>query len=250
VHATLAIIVPVYEEGENIEKLIRLVEAFVRTPHQLVIVYDREHDNTLPVAKQLMPEFPSITLMRNCHGDGHGVVNAIKTGFYETGADYVALFTGDCTDQPDAIIPMLSLALQGNDLVSGTRYSKGGRKHGGPWLQTKLSAWGNLLFQRLTGLPIADPTYSFKLYSRPLLDSIQIEGRGGWAISFEMAIKAHLAGFRMAELGTVWVDRQLGESKFRLGLWLPEYLKLFFWGFWRINVKRCRGVPAGAMEAE
>ena len=245
---SLAIVVPVYEEGENIEKAIRLLEASVSTPHQVVIVYDHEDDNTLPVVKRLMVEFPSVALMRNCCGDGSGVVNAIKTGFYATQSDHVCLFTGDCTDQPDAIAPMYALALAGNDLVSGSRYSLGGRKYGGPWFQTKLSKWGNLLFRNLTGLPLADPTYSFKLYSRRLLDSIKIEGHGGWAISFELSIKAHLAGFRMAEVGTVWADRQLGESKFRLLPWLPAYLKWFLWGFWRINSRRWRAAQSGAFE--
>ena len=244
----LAVVVPVYEEGENIEKVVRLIEGLVRVPHQLVIVYDHEDDNTLPVVTPLALEFPSIELMRNRHGNGAGVVNAIKTGFYETRSDYVCLFTGDCTDQPDAIVPMFSLASKGYDLVSGTRYRQGGRKQGGPWIQTKLSKWGNLVFRKLTGLPLSDPTYSFKLYSRRLLDSIEIEGQGGWAISFELSIKAHLAGFRMAEVGTVWVDRQFGESKFRLARWLPAYLKWFCWGVWRINLRRWRGTVSGVME--
>jgi dolichol-phosphate mannosyltransferase len=235
---TLAITVPVYQEAENIEKMIRLVEGAVSVPHQLVIIYDREEDNTLPVVKRLMPEFPNIALLRNCQGDGVGVVNAIKTGFYETQSDYVCLVTGDCTDQPDAIVPMFTLALSGNDLVSGSRYSKGGKKVGGPWIQTKLSKWGNLTFRTVTGLPISDPTYSFKMYSRRLLDSIAMEGQGGWAISFEMSIKAQLAGFQMAEVGTVWLDRELGESKFQLMGWLPVYLKWFVRGFWQINVQR------------
>jgi len=244
----LAITVPVYQEAESIEKMIRLLEGAVSVPHQLVIVYDHEDDNTLPVVKRLMPEFPNIALLRNCQGNGVGVVNAIKTAFYATQTGYVCLVTGDCTDQPDAIVPMFKLALMGNHLVSGTRYRKGGMKLGGPWIQTKLSKWGNLTFQALTGLPISDPTYSFKLYSRRLLQSIAIGGQGGWAISFEMSIKAQLAGFRMAEVGTIWVDRELGESKFRLLGWLPVYLKWFAWGFWKINFMRLRG--AGSREGE
>jgi glycosyltransferase involved in cell wall biosynthesis len=238
---SLAITVPVYQEAENIENMIRQLEACVSVPHQLAIVYDREDDNTLPVVRELMREFPNISLLRNCHGSGVGVVNAIKTGFYETRSDYVCLVTGDCTDQPDAIVPMFELALSGNDLVSGTRYRKGGRKIGGPWVQTQLSRWGNWWFGKLTGLPIGDPTYSFKLYSRRLLDAVTIETEGGWAISFELSIKAHLAGFQMGEVGTRWLDRQLGESKFRLAGWLPEYLKWFAWGCWKINLRRCRG---------
>jgi hypothetical protein len=93
-------------------------------------------------------------------------------------------------------------------------------------------------------LPISDPTYSFKLYSRRFLDAATITTEGGWAISFELSIKAHLAGFPMAEVGTLWLDRQLGESKFRLAGWLPVYLKLFAWGCWKINLQRFRA-PRG-----
>ena len=236
----LAVVIPIYEEKESIEKMLRAIESSLPAPHLLVMVYDHEEDTSLPILRRLMREFPNIELMRNSHGDGRGVVNAIKTGFYRTRTDFVCLVTGDCTDQPDAIAPMFALAQKGYGLVSGSRYSKGGRKVGGPWMQTKLSRWGNLAFRTRTGLPIADPTYSFKLYSRRLLDSVTIEGRGGWAISFEISIKAHLAGFRMAELGTVWLDRQLGESKFRLARWLPAYAHWFFWGLWRMNLKRWR----------
>jgi hypothetical protein len=176
------------------------------------------------------------------------VVNAVKTGFYETKSDYVCLVTGDCTDQPEAIMPMFALALAGNDLVSGTRYRKGGRKVGGPWVQTQLSRSGNWCFGKLTGLPLSDATYQFRIYSRRLLNSVAIETEGGWAISFELSIKAQLGGFRMAEVGTVWMDRQLGESKFRLAGWLPAYARLFAWGCWEINRKRWQTLRCHAAE--
>src|ERR1700739_4308161 len=203
---SLAIVVPVYHEGENIEKLIRVVEALVRIPHELVVVYDFDEDNTLPAVRMLQPEFPNVKLLKNSQGNGLGVVNAIKTGFYNTLSAYVCLFTGDCTDPPDAVVPMYNRACAGYDVVSGARYIKGGRKYGGPWVQTKLSKWGNWLFKTLTAFPLCDPTYSFKIYSRRLLQSISIESDAGWVISLEISIKAVLAGLRMTEYPTIWVD--------------------------------------------
>jgi hypothetical protein len=138
--------------------------------------------------------------------------------------------------------------LAGNDLVSGTRYRKGGRKVGGPWVQTQLSRSGNWCFGKLTGLPLSDATYQFRIYSRRLLNSVAIETEGGWAISFELSIKAQLGGFRMAEVGTVWMDRQLGESKFRLAGWLPAYARLFAWGCCEINRKRWQTLRCHAAE--
>jgi dolichol-phosphate mannosyltransferase len=242
----LTIAVPVYEEADNIEKLVRTVEALVRIPHELAIVYDHDGDNTLPVVRALETEFPNIVLMKNRFGNGKGVVNAVRTGLYGTGSAYVCIVTADSTDPPDAVVPMYALARQGYELVSGSRYAKGGRKYGGPWFQTKLSRWGNGLFRMLTGFPLSDPTYSLKMYSRGLLNSIQVEGEGGWALSFELSIKAYLQGFRMTEIGTVWVDRQIGESKFRLTGWFPVYAKWFFYGLWEINRRRWGGgIPGG-----
>jgi dolichol-phosphate mannosyltransferase len=239
--APLTIAVPVYEEADNIEKLVRTVEALVRLPHELAIIYDRDEDNTLPVARRLAREFPNIRLMKNRFGNGKGVVNAVRTGLYGTSSDYVCIVTADSTDPPEAVVRMYSLALQGYDLVSGSRYGKGGRKYGGPWFQTKLSKWGNGAFQALTGFPISDPTYSLKMYRRGLLNSVTVESEGGWALSFELSIKAYLQGFRLTEIGTVWVDRQFGKSKFRLTGWFPVYAKWFFYGLWEINRRRWSG---------
>ena len=177
-NVSLTIAVPVYEEAENIEKLVRTVEALVRLPHELAIIYDHDEDNTLPVARALESEFPNIKLMKNRFGNGKGVVNAVRTGLYGTSSDYVCIMTADSTDPPDAVARMYSLARQGYDLVSASRYSKGGKKYGGPWFQTILSKWGNAVFQALTGFPIGDPTYSLKMYSRGLLNASQSRGRG------------------------------------------------------------------------
>lgn len=235
---SLSIAVPVYQESENIEKVVRVLEALVRIPHELVIIYDFDEDNTLPVLRFLQREFDNIVLMRNSYGKGRGVVNAIKTGFYETKSELVCLFTGDLTDQPEAIVTMYRKMQEGYDVVSGARYIKGGRKHGGPWLQTRLSRWGNWLFQHLTNFPLSDATYSFKMYRRCVLDAIEIESDAGWVISLEVCVKAYLKGFRMAEIPTVWVDRQLGESKFQLQKWLPTYIKWFCLGVYSINRRK------------
>lgn len=248
-NVSLTIAVPVHEEAENIEKLVRTVEALVRLPHELAIVYDHDEDNTLPVVRALQTEFPNIKLMKNRFGSGKGVVNAVSTGLYGTSSDFVCIMTADSTDPPDAVVRMYSLAQQGYDLVSGSRYSGGGKKYGGPWFQTVLSKCGNGVFCALTGFPIGDPTYSLKMYSRGLLNEVKVEEDGGWALSFELSVRAYLQGFRMTEIGTVWVDRQLGESKFRLAGWFPVYAKWFFYGVWEINRRRWSGRISGAREA-
>jgi len=220
----LSIVIPVYNEGDSIEKVIRVLEAFVRMDHELVIVYDFDDDDDCPVVRSLQGEFPAARLHKNEFGRG------VVSGFKAARGDYVCLFTGDCTDQPEAIPKMVDLMDRGYDLVSGSRYIRGGVKYGGPWLQTQFSYWGNILFQRFTGLPLHDITYSFKLYRREVLQTCAPKYDAGWVVSLDLGIQAALRGYRMAEIPTMWIDRQIGESKFQMQRWLPIYLKLFFSG--------------------
>lgn len=108
----LSILVPVYEEGENIDKVVRVVECLVRIPHELLVVYDHDEDGTLPVLRELSRQFPNIRMVKNCHG--RGVVNAVKTGFSQSDSGMACLFTGDLTDQPEAINAMVKKMTEEN----------------------------------------------------------------------------------------------------------------------------------------
>jgi glycosyltransferase involved in cell wall biosynthesis len=234
----VTIVVPVFEEAENIEKTVRILEALVRIPHELLVVYDSENDGTLPVVRPLQREFPAVRLVKNQVGDGRGVINALRTGFRDANGEFVCVFTADGTDQPEAIPKMVALLENGYDLVSGARYVKGAKKYGGGLVQSMLSRCGNLLMQQLSGFPLSDATYSFKIYRKTLLDTIEIESTQGWVLSFEIALKAYLAGARMIEIPTLWVDRHLGTSQFRLAAWLPAYIGWFVKGLYWVNRKR------------
>lgn len=232
----VSIIIPVYDEAATIAKTLKVLNCLVNVPHEVVIVYDSDDDSTVPVVKQLQGQIPTLRLQKNIYGPG--VVNAIKTGFRMSRCHAVCIYTADFTDQPEAIDAMYAEIQRGFDVVSGARYIPGGQKYGGPWLQTKLSRIGNWLFQALTDFPLSDITYSFKMYRRGVLEAIEIEYDAGWVISFEISVQAYLKGFRFTEIPAVWIARQLGESKFSLGRWLPAYLRWFGYGVWTINAKR------------
>lgn len=232
----VSIIIPVFNEAETIEKTIKVLNCLVNTPHEVIIVYDSEHDNTVPVVQRLCSSIPTLQLQKNVYGAG--VVNAIKTGFKMSRCQGVCIYTADFTDQPDAIDIMYQGIQNGYDVVSGARYIPGGHKYGGPWLQTILSRMGNWLFRILTDFPLSDITYSFKMYRREVLDTIEITYDAGWVISFEICVQAYLKGFKFTEIPAVWIARQYGESKFALGKWLPAYLRWFSYGVWHINKVR------------
>ena len=146
----LTILIPIYEEAESIEKVVRLIGAFVRIPHEMLLIYDFEGDSTLKELERLKPEFPSLRWKKNIYGNG--VLNAIKTGFDSFTTDVIIFFSGDASDAPDMIVPLYEMVAAGCAIASGTRYTKGGHKYGGPVLQTYLSKLGNAGFQRMTGV--------------------------------------------------------------------------------------------------
>jgi hypothetical protein len=133
---------------------------------------------------------------------------------------------------------MLALMRQGCDFVSVTRYAHGGRRLGGSLIGGILSRTANWLFHHLVRSPFTDVTTGCKMFRRDLFEKFQLESRPvGWVFAFEMAIKAQLLGVRLGEVPLVSIDRLFGgQSSFRLGPWLVEYLRWFLWGLrktWR-----------------
>src|SRR6185369_2005225 len=164
----LAVILPVYNEGDAVEPVLRALSAGVKTPHELVVVYDFDGDTTVPVIARLEPEIPGLRGLRN--DLGRGVLNAMKAGIAGTSAPYVLISMADGSDDPAAVDRMVELAKGGADVVSASRYMRGGRQIGGPPLKRLLSRIAGLSLHWVARVPTHDPTNNFKLYSRSFLD--------------------------------------------------------------------------------
>jgi dolichol-phosphate mannosyltransferase len=220
---SLSIVVPVYNEGENVVPTLRgVVEKTHARPLEVIIVHDLDEDTTVPVVERLRAEMPELRLHKNTLG--RGVLNAIKSGLAAAGAPYVLVTMGDGSDDPNDIDSMVELARGGADVVAGSRYMRGGRQIGGPLLKRSMSRAAGLSLHWLGGLPIHDATSNFRLYSRRLLDQVTIESTGGFELGIELTVKAYLLGMRVAEVPTTWRDRTAGQSRFKLWKWLPRYL--------------------------
>jgi hypothetical protein len=194
----------------------------VSTPHELVVVYDFDGDTTVPVIARLAPEIPGLRGLRN--DLGRGVLNAMKAGIAGTSAPYVLISMADGSDEPHVVDPMVALARGGADVVSASRYMRGGRQIGGPALKRLMSRTAGLTLHWFAGVPTHDPTNNFKLYSRRFLDSVTIESTAGFELALELTVKATIARRRVAEVPTTWRDRTAGQSNFKLRKWLPHYL--------------------------
>jgi dolichol-phosphate mannosyltransferase len=220
----LGIIIPVYNEGENISQTIQAIEANVRTPHAIYIVFDFDEDNTLPPARRIQEEGIDLVLLKNSAGR---VVNAIKKGLKEAKEEYLLVTMADLSDDYGVADQMMSHAEKGSDVVCGSRYAKGGKQIGGPFLKKILSRMAGLSLWYIAGIPTSDVTNSFKLYRKEMVDALTIESNGGFEIGMEIVIKAHFSGFRVTEIPCTWQNRQKGVSRFRILHWLPKYMKWY-----------------------
>jgi glycosyltransferase involved in cell wall biosynthesis len=218
----LAIILPVYNEGPAVEPVLRGLADAVKTPHELVVVYDFDGDTTVPVVAGLAGELPALRGLRN--DLGRGVLNAMKAGIAGTTAPYVLISMADGSDDPHAVDRMVALAKGGADVVAASRYMRGGRQIGGPPLKRLMSRVAGLTLHWFARVPTHDPTNNFKLYSRQFLDSTTIESTAGFELALELTVKATIARRAIAEIPTTWRDRTAGTSNFRLRKWLPHYL--------------------------
>ncbi len=225
----LSIVVPVYNEGENVVPTLRgIVEETKTRPLEVLVVHDFDEDTTVPVVKRLQSELPQLRLYRNTLG--RGVLNAMKSGLRAARAPYVLITMGDGSDNAADIDPMYQLARGGADVVAGSRYMRGGHQVGGPLLKRTMSRTAGLSLYWLGGLPVHDATSNFRLYSKRLLNQVTIESRGGFELGLELTVKAYRLGMPVAEVPTTWRDRTAGESRFKLWQWLPRYLHWYWRG--------------------
>lgn len=223
--AKTQLVVPVYNEGENARILYNRLQTDGVEFDSLKYVYDFEADNTLPVINELKQLDPRVSAEKNNYGKG--AVNALRWGFAHAGPGPVLVIMGDNSDKLSIIPALVSEWQQGASIVSPSRYMKGGEQHGGGFLKSTLSRVAGVSL-KLLGFPTADPTNNFKLYDGAWLSQQTIESVGGFEIALELCYKAYAQGKKITEVPTVWTDRELGESRFRLFHWLPHYLKWYF----------------------
>jgi dolichol-phosphate mannosyltransferase len=225
----IAIIIPVYNEAENIAKTLDSLQTGLKqcpASFSVNIVFDRDDDNTLPQVDKISPRYPfPIHKIKN---SGVGVCQAIKTGLKESEGDHCLVTMADMSDDYGALPGMVESAQKGADLVCGSRYVKGGKVHGGPVIKKFLSMFAGTSSHFLTGIPTHDITNSYKLYNKKMLGLIEIESANGFELGMEIAVKAWIQGFKITEVPCQWWDRTAGTSRFKLLAWLPSYLRWYF----------------------
>lgn len=226
----LSILMPVRNEGLNLKIMLKILRAVLEIEHEVLVVVDTETDDSIAVVRAMQAEYPNLILIVNRYG--RGVTNAIHAGVDAARGENILIFAADEVGPVLAIEDMLALMDGGAEFVSCTRYAHGGRRLGGSVVGQVLSRIANRLFHAISGCALTDATTGIKMMKRPAYYALELSARPvGWAVAFEMSIKAQAKGMRLGEVPIISVDRLYGgKSTFRVGAWSKEYMRWFVWG--------------------
>jgi hypothetical protein len=133
----------------------------------------------------------------------------------------------DSSDDLSEVDAMFEKTVQGSDIICGSRYMKGGNQTGSPRFKEFLSRTAGKSLCWITGIPTHDPTNSFKMYRKSVLQDIITESNGGFEIGMEIVVKAFLNGHKTGGVPSIWRDITAGTSRFRLFKWLPKYMRWY-----------------------
>jgi dolichol-phosphate mannosyltransferase len=221
------IVIPVYNEGNNIVHVLSSFEEHVTRPIRVLICYDFDGDDTLPAVRSRNWPFP-VELVRN---RGRGAHAAILTGFAHLAADCAVVFPADDTVNARILDMMAAQFENGSEIVAASRFIRGGSMVGCPWLKAVLVRTAAFALHHFARVPTHDPTNGFRLFSRRVVTTIPIESSAGFTYSLELLVKAHRRGWKITEVPSTWIERTAGKSRFKVLRWVPAYLRWFLYAF-------------------
>jgi dolichol-phosphate mannosyltransferase len=231
------VIIPTYNEKENVEKMIRKVFS-LKTPFHLLIVEDNSPDGTAAIVKKLQTEFPEQLHILERKGK-LGLGTAYIAGFnWALEHDYGYIFEMDCdfSHSPDDLERLYKAAIDGADVAIGSRYISGINVINWPLGRVLMSYFASMYVRIVTGMKIMDTTAGFKCYRRKVLETIDFEKIRliGYGFQIEMKFTACKFGFNIVEVPIVFTDRKEGTSKmsggiFNEALWGVMKMKIRSW---------------------
>ena len=225
----MSVVIPAYNEGERIVSVFDRLFESVRLSCEVLVVVDDPGDMTVPTVEEYARKEPRIRCLVNAYGPGPA--NAIRFGIEAAAAPVAVVTMADGCDDPAQIDDLVRLVERGVAVAAASRYMPGGQQVGGPVLKGMLSGMAGRSLRLLAHTGTRDATNSFKAYSTDFVREVGIDSRAGFEIGIELTAKAKRLGRPVAEVPTIWLDRQAGISNFKIAQWIPGYLRWYRFAF-------------------
>ena len=233
------VIIPTYNEKENIEKIIRKVFSLDGGYH-ILIIEDGSPDGTAGIVKELQKEYPEKLFMIERSGK-QGLGTAYITGFkwsVEKGYDYIFEMDADFSHNPDDLGRLYSACAEdGADLAIGSRYCNGISVINWPIGRVIMSYYASVYVRTVLGMKVFDTTAGFKCYRRKVLETIDLDKvkMKGYGFQIEMKYSTYKLGFKIKEVPIIFMDRTEGTSKMSSGIFGEA-----FWGVLGLKFRKIR----------
>ena len=218
-----SVVVPVYNEGAEIEVFLDRLFDSITLPCEVLAVYDTPDDTTLPHLEKYAERDPRLVPTHNTYG--RGAARAMKYGIDHADGKIIVVTMADGSDDPQQVEQLVRLVERGVVVAAASRYLKGGQQVGGPVIKRIMSRAAGLSLCWFGRVGTHDATNSFKAYDRDFVRKVGIESDTGFELGLEMVAKARRHRLPVAELPTIWLDRTVGAAHFRVWSWLPRYLR-------------------------
>ena len=232
------VIIPTYNEKENIEKIIRAVFSLEGDYHILVIE-DGSPDGTADIVKRLQKDFPERLFIIQRAGK-QGLGTAYITGFKWAIAheyDYIFEMDADFSHNPDDLPRLYRTCKDGADLAIGSRYCDGISVINWPIGRVIMSYYASVYVRTVLNMKVYDTTAGFKCYRRKVLETIDLDNvrMKGYGFQIEMKYSTYRLGFKIVEVPIIFVDRKEGTSKMSSGIFGEA-----FWGVLRMRMRKIK----------
>jgi dolichol-phosphate mannosyltransferase len=225
----VSIVIPAYEEGEHILPVLARVRESVTVPYEVLVVVDSPDDATAAALRRTDDGSGHVRLLIN--DLGRGPAHAIRYGMERARAPVTVVTMADGCDDARQIDDLTRLVERGVVIAAASRYMSGGQQVGGPLVKGLLARLAGTSLHLFARVGTRDPTNSFKAYSTPFLRAVGIDSRHGFEMGLELTAKARRLRLPIAELPTIWLDRQNGVSNFKLAQWIRHYLRWYRFAF-------------------
>jgi dolichol-phosphate mannosyltransferase len=240
----VSVVVPAYNESENITDVLDRLFESVHLPCEVLVVVDSADDTTIPVTEEYAQKEPRLRWLLNTYG--RGPANAIRFGIDAAAAPVAVVVMADGCDDARQIDELVRLTERGVAVAAASRYMPGGQLVGGPALKGALSRAAGRSLHVLARVGTRDATNSFKAYSIDFVRQVGIDSRDGFEIGIELTAKARRLRLPVAEIATIWLDRQAGVSNFKVAKWVPSYVRWYLFAFGpRLSAEQVRNRAAG-----
>lgn len=234
------VIIPTYNEKDNIESIIHAVMS-LETPYHLLIVEDNSPDGTADIVKNLMRQYPDRLFIEERKGKlglGTAYIHGFKWGLNR---DYQLIYEmdADFSHNPNDLERLRNACNDGADLAIGSRYIKGVNVVNWPMGRVLMSYYASAYVRLVTGMKVRDTTAGFKCYKRKVLEAINFDKIRftGYAFQIEMKYTTWKLGFNVVEVPIIFTDRTLGESKMN-----KKIFKEAIFGVISLRMRSIRGV--------